>query len=339
MEIENHIEHNYSTSGLAGIDDEACARKNYIVYLCRKGDYCYGWGNRQRGMVSSYLLALLTNRYFVIIHDEPCPLTNFLIPNLHNWTLCVDYIFNIPASKTQTLVYYFKDLSYRDTISSTDFDASFKKQVVFIKTNQVWTNAILANKKAAMTIPWAVGEREMTINRIVLKRLFYPTIALQREIMKYMDNVHQEQKLVCSHIRMGQNPSMPQDSVVRHNSSHVVYTIFQFLKKYDIPSRYIVYVASDSDDVKKQFKGAFNSCFTVDKPVLHVAKYKEEDDACEGFKTALLEQHLLSKCHILVNTGSSFGRFASYMNEVVQGLYYYDPIKKTIVNQTHYLSL
>ena len=340
-QLERHVQVDYMfphQNALRRTDDEACEKRNYIVHLCRKGDNCRGWGDRQKGIISSYLLALLTNRFFVIVHDDPCPLTNFLIPNSHNWTSCTDYVLNVPLVQTQTLHYYNEEYAFRDAIASTDFDVTLNKQVVFIKTNQIWTTYILANKKAERNIPSTVGKGIMEINRNILKRLFRPTITLQQEIMKYMKNVNQQQKLVCSHIRTGKNPSMPQDKA-KKDSQRTVQTIFHFLKKYDIPSQYMIYVATDSDAVKKNLKDTFNSCFTVNQPIVHVALYRAHENACKGFKTALLEQHLLSKCHVLVYTRSSFGRLASYMNEVMQGLYYYDPIKQSIVNQTHYLSL
>ena len=340
-QLERHVQVDYlfpRQNALRRTNDEACEKRNYIVHLCRKGDNCRGWGDRQKGIVSSYLLALLTNRFFVIVHDDPCPLTNFLVPNSHNWTSCTDYVLNVPLFKTQTLHYYNEEYAFRDTIASTDFDVTLNKQVVFIKTNQIWTTYVLANEKAKRNIPSTVGKGIMEINRNILKRLFRPTITLQQEIMKYMENVHQQQKLVCSHIRTGKNPSMPQDKA-KGDSQRTVQTIFHFLKKYDIPSQYMIYVATDSDAVKKKLKDTFHSCFTVDQPIVHVALYRAHENACKGFKTALLEQHLLSKCHVLIYTRSSFGRLASYMNDVMQGLYFYDPIKQSIVNQTHYLSL
>ena len=340
-QLERHVQVDYLVprqNALRRTNDEPCEKRNYIVHLCRKGENCRGWGDRQKGIVSSYLLALLTNRFFVIVHDDPCPLTNFLMPNSHNWTACTDYVLKVPLFQTQTVHYYNEEYAFRDTIASTDFDVALNKQVVFIKTNQIWTTYILANKKAERNIPSTVGKGIREINRNILKRLFRPTITLQQEIMKYMENVHQQQKLVCSHIRTGKNPSMPQDKA-KGDSQRAVQTIFHFLKKYDIPSQYMIYVASDSDAVKKKLKDTFNSCFTVDQPIVHVALYRAHENACKGFKTALLEQHLLSKCHVLVYTQSSFGRLASYMNEVMQGLYFYDPIKQSIVNQTHYLSL
>ena len=340
-QLERHVQVDYMLprqNALTRTDDEACEKRNYIVHLCRKGDNCRGWGDRQKGIVSSFLLALLTNRFFVIVHDDPCPLTNFLIPNSHNWTSCTDYVLNVPLVQTQTVHYYNEEYAFRDAIATTDFDVILNKQVVFIKTNQIWTTYILANKKAEKNIPSTVGKGIMEINRNILKRLFRPTITLQQEIMKYMENVHHQQKLVCSHIRTGKNPSMPQDKA-KGDSQRAVQTIFHFLKKYDIPSQYMIYVATDSDAVKKKLKDTFNSCFTVDQPIVHIALYRAHENACKGFKTALLEQHLLSKCHVLVYTRSSFGRLASYMNEVMQGLYFYDPFKQSIVNQTNYLSL
>ena len=48
----------------------------YLIYHCEH--VCGGLWDRFRGIVNSFILALITNRTFVIHHTMPCPLQNFL---------------------------------------------------------------------------------------------------------------------------------------------------------------------------------------------------------------------------------------------------------------------
>ena len=314
-------------------DNEACETRNFIVHLCLRSTSCRGWADRQKGIISTYLLALLTNRYFVIVHNNPCELSEFLAPNTYNWTSCTGYILSVPKSMTETLVLFGKTERFGNVISHTDVNAMFKKQVIFIRTNQIWNDAILAHPKAAENIPWALGKRPEEIKKLVLARLFRPREALEREIGKYMANVHETQKLICSHIRIGQNPSIPHD-FKRSGGPPNVTSVFQFLKRYDSPSKYVIYVATDSQAVRESARELFTGSFTVNLPIVHVDNYRGQKDTCMGAYAALLEQYLLSKCDLLVLTRGGFGKMAAYMSEKVQDLFVFDQKSKTIVNIT-----
>jgi hypothetical protein len=51
-----------------------------FIYSCRKGQVCGGLADRMIGMVSVFMMAVLTNRSFAIEIDQPSLLQNFLIP-------------------------------------------------------------------------------------------------------------------------------------------------------------------------------------------------------------------------------------------------------------------
>ena len=326
--------HNQISNLLPTLSDETpCARRKFIVYRCRKNEYCNGWGARQKGFISTYLMALLTKRYFIIIHNKACTLDKYLVPNRYNWTKCSDYILNLPESQTETLHNATKP-SFIGVIKKTNFDGFFQSQVVFILTRQEWNDAIMSHPKAAVNIKWAVGKSSSEIDKIVLDDLFRPSAILKKGVDLYMENVVRPQKLICSHIRFGTNPSIPRDNPRRVGKPNVT-TIIQFLKAYDDPSKYIVYVASDADEIKQYVMGHFTSRFTVDMPILHVdlvGNYKL--DTCEGLYVVLLEQYLLSKCDLLVLTRSGYGVEAAYMSDKKQDLYLYDFRSQTVVNVT-----
>ena len=54
-----------------------------LTYYCAKD--CGGWGDRLRGITSTYILAVLLRRRFLIDMQYPCHLSNFLTPNLIDW--------------------------------------------------------------------------------------------------------------------------------------------------------------------------------------------------------------------------------------------------------------
>ncbi|CAF3902742.1 unnamed protein product, partial [Adineta steineri] len=55
---------------------------NTMIYSCQS--FCGGWGDRLRGILSVYILALLTNRHFMIDMNYPCEILKVLQPNVVN---------------------------------------------------------------------------------------------------------------------------------------------------------------------------------------------------------------------------------------------------------------
>ena len=186
-------------------NETPCERTKFIVYRCRVNEYCNGWGGRQKGFISTYLMALLTKRYFIIIHNKACTLDKYLMPNRYNWIKCSDYVLNLPESQTETLRIATKE-SFIGAIKKTNFDDFFQSLVVFIRTRHEWNDAIMSNPKAAVNIKWAIGKSSSEINKIVLDNLFRPSATLEKGVDLYMEKVVRPQKLICSHIRYGGNP-------------------------------------------------------------------------------------------------------------------------------------
>ena len=159
----------------------------------------------------------------------------------------------------------------------------------------------------------------------MLDRLFRPKAFLQKEMARFLRNVSHRQ-MVCSHIRIGRNPTIPQDDMlIKYGVPNVTY-ILEFLHRYKDPSKYVMYVATDSEKVKNNVKKKFvnsNTC-TIDMPAIHVDRYANVQDgvACSGLFTALLEHYILSKCDTLLLTRSNFGAMAAYMSIKVQDIFH-----------------
>ena len=73
---------------------------------------CGGWGDRQRGLVGMFVLALVTGRRFGINMTVPCNVTNFFMPNEYNWIIQEHEI----ANKSYILL---DDMGSRSKVSNT----------------------------------------------------------------------------------------------------------------------------------------------------------------------------------------------------------------------------
>ena len=327
-----------ASDSLNTIKDTAhCADKKFIAYLCTHKHMCGGLGDRQKGLVSTYLLALLTNRTFVILHETPCNLSNFFSPNQYDWTRCHDYVSALPKSESQELIIMGR-YKFRNAIKYTNFDETFNEKVIYIRTNQVWIKEIMSHPKGITNIPWAVNKSIPEILNKTLDILFRPNNLLDNDLKYFLGNFSKSGKWVCSHIRMGRSATMPHDNDRRLGVPNVT-TIFQFLQKFD-HSDNVIYIASDSEAVRESVKGNFSSGVTLDMPVIHVDKGRHERDqkqsVCTGMYSAILEQQILSNCDLIVVTYSVMGTMSTYISKKAQDVYLYYYKSESVIPVKYY---
>ncbi|XP_060572717.1 uncharacterized protein LOC132730747 isoform X3 [Ruditapes philippinarum] len=141
-------------------------------------------------------------------------------------------------------------------------------------------------------------------------------------LMSFLDNLIdqnvKEKYLVCCHIRVGKNPSIPQDNAFGEFEKPNETIVFKYLKRYTDPDKYVIYLASDSLYVRSEFWKIFKNGIHIDVPIIHVDRLgthkHNEKEACDGLKYVLIEQYLLSTCDILILTADSgFGKYAAYL--------------------------
>ena len=307
-------------------DNGFCEGKQFIAFLCDRKHMCGGIGDREKGIVSTFLLALLTNRTFVIFHEYPCHLSKFLAPNKYDWTRCYDYVSALPESETEDHKFTGR-YKFRDAIPHTNFDEAFQNKVIFLRTNQVWIEQIMLHPNAAKAIPWAVGKSMPEIFKETLDILLRPTDILDDGIKTFLENYSKSRRLICSHIRVGKSATLPLDNVRRFGTPDVN-AIFTFLKQFDNSSNNTIYVACDSEAVRASVQGNFTNGVTVDFPVVHIdagrhVKGTQKEVLCTGLYTALLEQRILSNCDTMLVTYSVMGILSTYMSTKAQDIHIY----------------
>ena len=57
-------------------------KDKFLIFSC---DKCGGWADRLKGLLSSYALALLLNRTFIIDIHQPCRISKLIDPNMVDW--------------------------------------------------------------------------------------------------------------------------------------------------------------------------------------------------------------------------------------------------------------
>lgn len=308
-------------------NEERCKHVPLLVYDC-SSSFCGGWGDRQKGMVTAFLLALLTKRHFVVQITKPCDIENFLEPALYNWKVCKQYI-NQGLQPNETL----QQRGILREVARMDFETEWNKRIVIIHLNAYGMEKIKLHKYAKERVGWLFDRTNPEIIRMILQALFKPRANLQNEINNFVNSKTENgQTLVCTHIRIGQNPSIPRDSKLPTNMFANVSEIFSFLKQYDDGAKYVIYIATDSDDVRQKAFETFANYVNVNRRIVHVDNFKNiqnETEICDGFNTVLFEHYLLSTCDRLIITRSNFGATAAYLRGRSDNLFLYH----TYINQ------
>ena len=321
-EKPNNIDHQVSLNNI-----KTCEHIKFIVFVCFDRQLCGGWGDRQKGIITTYLLAMLMNRSFSILVDKPCDFSRFLVPNEYNWMSCYQYVRKIQQSKTNYS-------SIKRFMNCTAFDNCTEERVIFIRTNQIWISRLIAHPKAVQRIPWALNKTIAEVSKIVLEKLFRPSDVLESAIQNFTRQIGDRQKLICSHIRTGKNPTLPKDN--SRFSARNISAVFRFLKTYDDIEKYAIFIATDSENIRRLVEFNFTNFLSTKLPIVHVDRITKQQAtvACTGLFAVLLEQHILSRCDLLLLTRSNMGAMAAYMSSKSQKLYILYHLNQTIFEVT-----
>ena len=103
--------------------------KRYLIYLCDEERACKGWADRQKGMTSAFMLAIVTDRRFGIVLTKPCNLLLFYRPNHVDWIVPESQL----AGKSSVSI---DDIEPRliTWLRSMDFNQKYPQDVVYLRT-------------------------------------------------------------------------------------------------------------------------------------------------------------------------------------------------------------
>ena len=186
----------------------------FLIYKCgRSNSLCGGWADRQKGMVSAFLLALVTNRRFGITMTTPCDVRKFYLPSEYNWIIQDKEI----EGKTRRTVRSIDSASpFRKDLFSMDFNARYPEDVIFLTTNNEHSKAITANPLYQKSLPVWARQPLPAFFRDAWRILMKPSPLLQRRLDSFLHSLHfvtRTRPLVGLHVRVGKSASLKDFSV------------------------------------------------------------------------------------------------------------------------------
>ena len=248
----------------------------------------------------------------------PCDLSNFLLPNLINWTLTNHITKNLNNLKLNSITNSYRDQLYSNisSINLTDLWSSYDD--IILTTNSDYITSALHNRFFSSIISQLhIRSNESTqqiLFPFIFEILFKPTLLIYQQLDILFQQI--SYPLICMHIRIGQNPSMSQDvkfsyreyliqhmiDFINHNLSHINSSIF---------------VTSDSiqsiEFLQKQYNS--NRLLNIDGPIIHIDRLNSNNQSdeffCNGFLKVIADFYFLGECDIIIMPRSSFSLLAN----------------------------
>ncbi|XP_070193791.1 uncharacterized protein [Littorina saxatilis] len=233
----------------ASVDNagESRQKRRTILYACRIAE-CGGWADRQKGVVSAYVLSVLLDRDFKLDMPRPCDVSVFMLPDQVNWTLAPNETHGKTTKKlfgwTASIAGLMNEAKKLGDFKIPDLDADY----VFITWNLEMVN-LLQKNSLARRVPWldlkfSVAE----IYNYVLRKLFKPVPDLRAKMIDLQRSRPQNTKLVCAQVRMGLSQHFDDEKQATFNTMDSLLVLWNFLRPYNDSANYRVFFASDNKD-------------------------------------------------------------------------------------------
>ncbi|CAL1544411.1 unnamed protein product, partial [Lymnaea stagnalis] len=297
----------------------------YVVYLCDSSKLCGGWGDRQRGITSLYLLARLAGRQFKIIMSTPCDLSRFYVPSKVDWLVTGNEL----VTSSSIVVNDIFDQGVVSRVASGDFNEQFPQEVIYVQSNSDYYDKLrknsiystllnqwggLVRRKARFTWAWRDLMKPSPLLLTHLERIMDPKI---RPIYDLGNS-----PLICGHVRMGKNPTIPMDEALSFFTLNDLPLLYDFLQGKDKNRDAFFFVASDFEQVRGKSRERFGDrLIDYGGKIIHIDRQRGDRKACAGFEVALMDQLVLSLCDVLVICKSGFSKYASYLSNTSEPVY------------------
>ncbi|XP_048246941.1 uncharacterized protein LOC124151429 [Haliotis rufescens] len=294
-------------------EERGTIEDKYVIYTCNIS-HCGGYADRQKGMVTAYVLSEMLGRKFGISMIRPCDFSEFIVPRDVNWTIDM----NLFEGKRKDWFVNYK-LSTGVLFERTDLEAIFQKDVLMYTGNIDYVYSLMKNPLFERVL-WAKKLSHLDIYKYALEKLFKLSPKSQNALNGILGSIGPNyHKLVCAHIRMGKSLTIPRDRIMANRPNQTA--LVRFFKKRLHLGRDKLFIATDSDDVRELFRKSFpDSYLEVKGDVLHIDKPPVEYE-CSSMEKVILDQYILSMCDTLVMSISGFSRLAAIMRGTDHDLY------------------
>ena len=288
----------------------------YIIYQCR--EFCGGWGDRMRGILSVYALSLLLNREFRILMNYPCPITDLLQSNDIKWDSTIEEKDKMSNFEINTIDDRNK---FSQNISILDPDTFLNNyEIITIANNVDWTYSMTGNKLLKEKIKnLGFNTQKFRLKNLIFEwyhKLFRLKPSLQEKYDQFLTKVKSQNntKLLCVQIRTGGIRSNHKRDKL-FNSYESTKKFWKFINKNFLNDSKIdnfkLFITTDNELVERdaiQIYG-IDKVILNDGPIFHIDRDVHRSNDCKNSVRTILDFHCLKNCDIGVISSSNFGRF------------------------------
>lgn len=276
-----------------------------IVWRCE--GVCGGLGDRQRGILTSFMLALATGRAFFIDNETPVPLRHYFSvanPALH-WNFHQDVLVNRTVLEENFLGespiigdYSQANLSWYDSYD------------VVIQTNSFWQPFnILRNPSLPQPAHMLRMYKDHILAGCILNYLLVPTTKIQLQVRNQRMSVAQSKPIIAVQIRSGdnqaKNATLLQELV---DKFQVCITRLQ----HHLLKPYRIFLTTDSQDVVTMFKALHPDMLEFTGDIYHVdGPFGSTDNPDAAFSKVILDHVTISMSQELIISRSGFAEYAA----------------------------
>ncbi|XP_067648976.1 uncharacterized protein [Haliotis asinina] len=288
----------------------------YIIYECNS--HCGGLADRQKGIVTSYIVSQMLKRNFGLFMKTPCEFSEFVIPNLVEWRIEEAKL----KGRSQETIRAMDNVRLGREMEHSNLETMYDKDVTFYMGNRDYIPSLMKNPLFS-SVKWAQNKSLHDIYRTAFSQLFRFAPKTQAKFDSFNAEAERASKqLICAHLRMGKSETIPRDHP-RTTYRPDLETVVLFLKEQvKMAGSCRVFIATDSDEARVVFKRAFPEHFIATKgQIVHIGLTKGVD-ACSGMEKAILDEYILSTCDTLIMSKSGFGRMAAIVRGSDNGLFF-----------------
>lgn len=304
--------------------------QKFLVYQCK--NYCGGIGDRMRGMIRVFYLAILTQRIFLIDYDnEGFSLADVFEENLIHWNWRPYKGLEFKNVKTVNAIDHALDENY---LKTGDED------VIVVRTNlwnphKLWASDMIQTHLARFN--YSENPFPTQIYKWAFDSLFQKSLAITRQIETYkkqmFNNKHGEghHSYISLHLRIGDNATTwndpPRHSLADADSVLECGHKIQMMMRENRPSDTVhLFFASDSNYAKERIQIKDNTVKSLDVPLYHVdrTKHSSRESTTKGNLAAWSEFLLISESECIVASRSGYSEIAALITGNNCSVHFFD---------------
>ncbi|EDO39487.1 predicted protein [Nematostella vectensis] len=302
--------------------------RKFLVYHClgHKGG-CGGYGNRMAGLVSTFYLAILLNRTFLIHWGGPELLDSLLEPNMIDWRYDKRKINGVPERTSywgiERIEGYDRyqlfrlESGFHHWVQHVNFIQYFDLNVEHVETlwyyaYQLWDNPTLRKQAMDYGIPLRRNDYPYGLAGCAMNFLFKKSKALRRDFAKVKSSIKINRPMIGIHIRTSDH-HFGSDNPNSYRTRDPL-RVFECAKRVESALKrknaqlknvqFTWFLAADDKKLKDQALRLFpNKVVTLRLTPMHLDLI--EKNYQQALHDLLLDKLMLLECDFLIGTTSS----------------------------------